>query len=130
LAPTGVDAEAGLLLGYADGRVATLLATLRHHTPGAARIQGTTGWIEVPPRFHHPGSVVLHRRGAEPEVITRPPAGVGYSHELVEVTEAVAAGRTESAIMPLEDTLTVQRILGEALDQLGVRHAEDRAVLG
>jgi predicted dehydrogenase len=130
LAPTGVDAEAGLLLGYADGRVATLLATLRHHTPGAARIQGTTGWIEVPPRFHHPSSVVLHRRGAEPEVIARPPAGVGYSHELVEVTEAVAAGRTESAIMPLEDTLTVQRILGEALEQLGVRHAEDPAALG
>ncbi|GAA1426177.1 Gfo/Idh/MocA family oxidoreductase [Microlunatus lacustris] len=130
LAPTGVDAEAGLLLGYDDGRVATLLATLRHHSPGAARIQGTTGWIEVPPRFHHPGSVVLHRRGADPEVISRPATGSGYSHELVEVTEALAAGRTESVVMPLEDTLTVQRILGEALEQLGVVHAEDPAVLG
>jgi predicted dehydrogenase len=125
LAPTGVDAEAGLLLGYADGRVATLLATLRHHSPGAARIQGTTGWIEVPPRFHHPHGIVLHRRGAEPEVITRPPTGGGYAHELVEVTEGVAAGRTESTVMPLEDTLAVQRVLGEALEQLGVRHAED-----
>ena len=46
LAPTGVDAEAGLLLGYDDGRVATLLISLKHHTPGAARIQGTKGWIE------------------------------------------------------------------------------------
>ncbi|GAA1825009.1 Gfo/Idh/MocA family oxidoreductase [Microlunatus capsulatus] len=129
LTSTGVDAEAGLLLGYDDGRVATLLATLRHHTPGAARIQGTTGWIEVPPRFHHPGSVVLHRRGAEPEVITRPATGGGYAHELVEVTEAVAAGRTESAVMPLDDTLAVQRVLGEALDQLGVHLAEDPEVL-
>ena len=50
LAPTGVDAEAGLLLGYEDG-VATLLISLKHHTPGAARIQGTKGWIEVPPRI-------------------------------------------------------------------------------
>ncbi|SDR72600.1 Predicted dehydrogenase [Friedmanniella luteola] len=129
LTSTGVDAEAGLLLGYADGRVATLLATLRHHTPGAARIQGTTGWIEVPPRFHHPGAVVLHRRGAEPEVISRPPTGGGYAHELVEVTEAVAAGRTESAVMPLDDTLAVQRVLGEALEQLGVVHHEDAEVL-
>ena len=61
LAPTGVDAEAGLLLGYDDGRVATLLISLKHHTPGAARIHGTDGWIEVPPRFHHPHRIVLHR---------------------------------------------------------------------
>ncbi|HEX5907065.1 MAG TPA: Gfo/Idh/MocA family oxidoreductase, partial [Propionibacteriaceae bacterium] len=69
LAPTGVDAEAGLLLGYGDGRVATLLISLKHHTPGAARIQGTNGWIEVPPRFHHPHRIVLHRRGRDPETI-------------------------------------------------------------
>ncbi|CAA9313392.1 MAG: Putative oxidoreductase [uncultured Friedmanniella sp.] len=125
LAPTGVDAEAGLLLGYQDGRAATLLASLRHQTPGAARIQGTTGWIEVQPRFHHPRTIVLHRRGAEPEVITRPPVGGGYAHELAEVTEAVAAGRTESTVMPLDDTLAVQRILNEACEQLGVLHAED-----
>ena len=54
LAPTGVDAEAALLLGYADGRAASLLISLRNPTPGAARLHGTGGWIEVPPRFHHP----------------------------------------------------------------------------
>jgi predicted dehydrogenase len=128
LAPTGVDAEAGLLLGYEDGRVATLLISLKHHTPGAARIQGTTGWIEVPPRFHHPHRIVLHRRGREPETISRPPLGTGYSHELIEVTEGVRAGRTESVIMPLQDTLAVQRILNEACERLGVFHTEDTLV--
>jgi len=128
LAPTGVDAEAGLLLGYDDGRVATLLISLKHHTPGAARIQGTTGWIEVPPRFHHPHRIVLHRRGREPEAISRPPLGTGYSHELIEVTEGVRAGRTESVIMPLRDTLAVQRVLNEACEKLGVFHTEDTYV--
>ncbi len=128
LAPTGVDAEAGLLLGYDDGRTAALLATVRHQTPGAARIHGTTGWIDVRPRFHHPTTIVLSRRGREPETITRPPTGGGYAHELAEVTEAVAAGRTESAVMPLEDTLAVQRILNDACEQLGVEHHEDAAV--
>jgi predicted dehydrogenase len=128
LAPTGVDAEAGLLLGYDDGRVATLLISLKHHTPGAARIQGTKGWIEVPPRFHHPHRILLHRRGQEPEMISRPPLGAGYSHELLEVTERVRAGRIESAIMPLQDTLAVQRILNEACEKLGVHHSEDSLV--
>ena len=128
LAPTGVDWEVGLLLGYDDGRAATLLGSLRHHTPGAARIFGTQGFIEIPPRFHHPDRIVLHRTGADPEEMVRPPQGTGYSHELVEVSECVRGGRTESSVMPLADTLAVQRILNEASERLGVFHREDDAV--
>jgi predicted dehydrogenase len=127
--PTGVDAEAALLLGHADGRTATLTTSLRYPTPGQARVFGTAGWIDVLPRFHHPDTIVLHRTGAEPETITRPPTGTGYAHELAEVTACVRAGRTESAVMPLADTLTVQDVLGQAAEALGIRHAEDAAVL-
>lgn len=128
VAPTGVDLEAGVLLGYQDGRSAALLISLRNPTPGAARILGTRGWIDVLPRFHHPTTIVLTRRDRDPVTITRPPVGAGYSHELAEVTEAVRAGRTESLIMPLDDTLAVQRILNEACEQLGVIHQEDATV--
>ncbi|MDT0275818.1 Gfo/Idh/MocA family protein [Blastococcus goldschmidtiae] len=124
LFPTGVDAEAALLLGYDDGRAATLLASLRQALPGQARVFGTTGWIDVLPRFHHPDTIVLHRAGAESERIRRPQLGVGYAHELIEVTECLRAGGTESAVMPLADTLAVQDVLGQAAEQLGVRHAE------
>ncbi|WP_040337419.1 Gfo/Idh/MocA family protein [Candidatus Blastococcus massiliensis] len=127
LFPTGVDAEAALLLGYDDGRAATLLASLRQALPGQARVFGTAGWIDVLPRFHHPDTIVLHRAGADPERITRPQTGVGYAHELIEVTECLRAGRTESAVMPLADTLAVQDVLGRAAEQLGVRHAEGTA---
>jgi predicted dehydrogenase len=125
LFPSGADAEAALLLDHGDGRVASLLSSLRLALPGQARVYGTAGWIDVLPRFHHPQTIVLHRIGAEPETITRSPTGTGYFHELVEVTECVRAGRTESAVMPLADTLAVQTVLGEAAAQLGVRHAED-----
>jgi predicted dehydrogenase len=128
LAPTGVDVEAGLLLGYEDGRAAALLISLRNPTPGMARIHGTGGWIEVPPRFHHPKRIVLQRTGGEPEVIERPPQGTGYSHELIEVTQCLLDGRTESEIMPLEDTLAVQRILNGACEALGVHHREDESL--
>ncbi len=128
LAPTGVEWEVGLLLGYADGRAATLLGSLRHLTPGACRIFGTKGWIEIPPRFHHPDRIVLHRPGAEPEELVRPPQGAGYCHELVEVAECVRAGRTESSVMPLADTLAVQRTLNDAAERLGVFHQEDDSV--
>jgi predicted dehydrogenase len=125
----GADAESGLLLGWRDGRSATLSISMRCPLPGAARVFGTDGWIDVLPRFHHPDTIVVHRDGADPETITRRPLGRGYAHELIEVTEGVRAGRGESAVMPLADTLAVQRVLMDALAQLGVRYAEDRAVL-
>ncbi|MGY1830706.1 Gfo/Idh/MocA family protein [Geodermatophilus sp. SYSU D01180] len=128
--PTGADAEAALLLGWEDGRSATLTTSLRYPTPGQARVFGTGGWIDVLPRFHHPATIVLHRTGAEPEEITRPATGVGYSHELAEVTRCLQEGRTESAVVPLADTLAVQDVLGRAAEQLGVRHREDPHVLG
>ncbi|MCA0144678.1 Gfo/Idh/MocA family protein [Blastococcus sp. LR1] len=127
--PSGADAEAAILLGYDDGRNAALTTSLRYALPGAARVVGTTGWIDVLPRFHHPRTIVLHRQGAEPEEITRPQTGAGYAHELIEVTECLRAGRTESAVMPLADTLAVQDVLGQAADQLGVRHTEAVDVL-
>ena len=127
--PTGVDAEAALLLGWDDGRAATLLASLRHALPGQARVFGTAGWIDVLPRFHHPQTLVLHRAGAEPEEITRPQTGAGYAHELAEVTRGVREGLGESPVMPLADTLAVMQVLEEAAGQLGVRFSEATGVL-
>jgi hypothetical protein len=45
------------------------------------------------------------------------------------VTECLRAGYRESDVMPLADTLAVQDVLGQAAEQLGVRHREDPAVL-
>jgi predicted dehydrogenase len=125
LAPNGVDAEAALLLGFDDGQIATLTTSLNMALPGNARVFGTHGWIDVPPRFHHPDQIVLHRDGAEPETLHRPALGDGYSHELIEVTECLGANKSQSAVMPLADTLTVQRILNQACETLGVEHYED-----
>jgi predicted dehydrogenase len=127
---SGVDAEAGLLLGWADGRNATLTTSLRNALPGQARVFGTAGWIDVLPRFHHPDTIVLHRAGAEPETITRPHTGGGYAHELDEVNACLRAGATESTVMPLADTLAVQEVLERAAQQLGVVHREDPGALG
>jgi len=124
LAPSGVDVEEAVLLGYPDGRSASLFASLRCPTPGQARVFGTAGWIDVLPRFHHPATLVLHRAGREPETVTLPPTGGGYTHELREVTECVAAGRPESAVMPLADTVTVQDLMRQVADQLGMTPQE------
>ncbi|MGI5128634.1 Gfo/Idh/MocA family protein [Pseudonocardia sp. CA-107938] len=129
LAPSGVDLEESVLLGYADGRSAVLHASIRAGLPGQARVFGTRGWIDVPPRFHHPSRIVLNRADAEPETIDAPATGGGYFHELIEVTEGVAAGRAESTVMPLADTVAVQHVLDEVARQIGLVPQEGPATL-
>jgi hypothetical protein len=76
-----------------------------------------------------PSRIVLHRHGRDPQTIDAPLTGSGYTHELAEVTERVAAGRTESEIMPLADTVAVQDILAQIATQLGIRVVEGPAGL-
>jgi predicted dehydrogenase len=128
LEPSGVDAEVSLLLGFTEGRTATLMGSLHSPMPGHARVFGTTGWIDVLPRFHHPRSIVLHRQSAEPERFEDPPIGGGYAHELIEVTSCILSGKAESDIMPLDDTLAVQAVMQTALDHLGIHFTEDTTV--
>jgi predicted dehydrogenase len=126
---SGADVEESVLLRYPGGRSALLFASLRSPAPGEARVLGTKGWIGVPPRFHYPSRIVLHRDGHDPEIIDAPLTGAGYAHELAEVTERVAGGHTESEIMPLADTVAVQDILAEIAGQLGMRVTEGPAGL-
>jgi predicted dehydrogenase len=118
--PNGADASAAIQLSYDDGRAAALTCTLASQSPGRAIISGTGGSIELAPPFHHPGRIVVRRNGQEPETIERPPTGRGYTHQVDEVQACLAAGLTESPVMPLADTLDVQWVLGECLGQLGI----------
>ncbi|MBC3194746.1 Gfo/Idh/MocA family oxidoreductase [Pseudonocardia sp. C8] len=129
LAPSGVDLEESILLGWPDGRSAALQVSLQCAMPGSARVIGTEGWIEVPPRFHHPDRIVVHRFGAEPEEIVLPATGAGFTHEIEEVTRRVAAGETESPVMPLADTVAVQDVMAAVADQVGMVPEEGPAML-
>lgn len=127
--PNGADASVSVLFDYADGRSASLLASLESETPGRAVIAGTEGSIELVPRFHHPDTLVLRRNGGGAETVVRAPAGRGYHLEAVEVNRCLALGLTESPVVPLQDTLDVQWVLQEVLGQLGITPAEDDSPL-
>ena len=122
--PNGSDATAALHLAHDDGRAAALTCSLAGTSPGRAVVMGTEGSLELVPPFHHPSRLVVRRNGAEPEEIERPPTGRGYVHQAEEVHRCLAAGLTESPVMPLADTLDVQWVLEEALTQLGITMAE------
>lgn len=132
LADNGADADSSILWRTGDGRSGYAQCSLVAPLPGTAAVFGTRGWVEIPPRFHHPTSYVLHPidddgRAGEPEVHHHEATGSGLAHELEEVRRCLSAGRTESPTMPLDDTLTVMQVLETALHALGVSYEEEPA---
>ena len=119
LLPNGVDGEAGILLGWDDGRFASEVVSFRVAGPGRQVLAGTRGWVEVLPRFHRAETLIWHPRDGGAEERRFPKRGAGYSHEVEHVNECLRAGLTESPVMPLDDTLAVQHLMAEVLRQLG-----------
>ena len=110
-APTGVDANTGILFGYGSGAVALLHCGFMAKTPQSATVTGTAGWIEVAGPFWHPDAMTVHRDGAEPETFTLEVSGQGYTYQAEEVARCVAAGLTESPLMPLDESVAILRTL-------------------
>jgi hypothetical protein len=92
-------------------------------TPLVASVTGTTGRIDLPEPFFRPGSVTLHRAGAEPETITGDLVGGGYQYEAAEVQRCLAEGLLESPLVPHVATLEVMALLDGIRAQIGVSYA-------
>jgi len=122
LTPEGVDAGAGMLLGYDSGAVALLSCSIDAATPAAATITGTRGHLTIGEPFFRPSGFVLHREGAEPELVSAPYDGLGYVHEIVEVGRCLRSGLQESPAVPWRSSIEVIQILDQVRSQIGVRY--------
>ncbi|MFI6480478.1 Gfo/Idh/MocA family protein [Nonomuraea sp. NPDC050663] len=121
LAPSGVDAEAGIMLTYAGGARALLDTSLLSPMANAATVVGTGLRADIDAPFWAPRRMVLSGPGVEKEEHLLDPAQGGYEGQVREVAAALAEGRTESAIMPLDDSLAVMRVMEEVRSRLGAR---------
>lgn len=115
----GVESGAGILLGWPDGRYANQSIGFTAPGPGRQVVAGTKGWVEVKPRFHRAEELVIQLTGQPREELSFAKTGAGYSHEIAHVNQCLAAGLTQSPVMPLADTLAVQQVMAEVLSQLG-----------
>ncbi|NJP88125.1 Gfo/Idh/MocA family oxidoreductase [Nonomuraea sp. FMUSA5-5] len=118
LAPSGVDAEAAGVLLYPGGRHALVAASLLGNYPNQASVVGTQMRADLQAPFWAPQRIVLTGPSMEPEEHVLDPADNGYAGEIREVRAAVAEGRTESSIMPLDESLAMMGLLADARRQI------------
>ncbi len=114
---SGVDEDAGMVLAYDTGQIALLSCAMRTWLANGARIFGTEGWIHLP-RFWRGGNIVICRNmGKDREEIVPETVGTGFHYQVAEVARCLRAGKTESDIMPLDESVAIM----ETMDQLRVQ---------
>lgn len=119
---TGVDEQAGVVLGHSGGRLSMLTAAIRTNTPHEAWVYGTEGHIHL----HHPwwrgGRLTVQRDGQPAEEINLPVVGNGSNYQTDEVARCLAAGKLESDVMPLDESLAAVRTLDRIRAQWGLKY--------
>jgi predicted dehydrogenase len=108
---TGVDELAGIVFGYEGGELAVLHTGLQTNTAVEATVMGTKGRIRVHSPWFYGTTLTISREEHEDEVISLPYKGNGYNFEAAEVMRCLRAGKLESDVMPLDETLTIMQTL-------------------
>ncbi len=125
MGPTGVDEQEGIVFSYGGGRMAVLAATFRATSTQEAHIIGSEGRIRLHRQFWHPPALgIAHGTGAE-ERVEFPVDGVGLHYEAAEVMRCIRTGKTESEIMPLDETLSIMQTLDTIRAAWGLRYPEE-----
>jgi predicted dehydrogenase len=122
LGSTGVDEQAALVFGYPGGRLAVLTCATRTNAPHEALVLGEKGHIKVHEAWWKPSSLSMSISGQPDQQIDVPAVGNGYNYEAAEVGRCLRAGRLESDIMPLDETLAIARALDQVRGQWGLRY--------
>lgn len=122
LGESGVDEQSAMLFKYADGQSAILSCAISTRMRGEAVICGTKGMIKLPLEWWKAQSFTLLLEKQEAQTIHLPFDQNGYEYEVMEVNQCLREGKTESDIMPLDETLAIMQTLDEIRAQWGLRY--------
>jgi predicted dehydrogenase len=122
---TGVDELVSAYFKYNNGKMATLYSTLIADTPGEAEISGTKGYIRINHMWHMSRSLEMHLNDGQTESFEFSSQGMGYEYEAAEATNCLQKGLKESALLPLDFSLRLIRVLDRMRKQCGLAYQAD-----
>lgn len=123
---TGVDELATYLFKYPSGCLANVNTSFNLLTKSEAMIYGSNGFIEFP-AFQQGKSFTLHihngtRDIASTETISSDNHENGFVYQVAEVAKQIQAGRLESDIMPLAETVATMALMDSMRREWGLKY--------
>ena len=118
---TGIDEQAAIVLGYkGNSQLAVLSTGVRTSTPQKATIIGADGMIVIPTWWR--GQELVLSANGQTQTIPCPMVGNGYNYEADEVAACLQAGKLQSDIMPLVETLAVMKVMDKIRSQWKMKY--------
>ena len=122
IAQTGVDEQSAMLLSYRDGQSAVLSCSIRTQTSQQAVIAGTKGMIRIHSPFWSATTATISIEGKKDKTVKIPHECNGFEYEAREVMQCLQAGKLQSDIMPLDESLSIVKTMDEIRAQWGLKY--------
>ena len=116
----GVDCHTNVLMKYESGAMACISSAINLYKPESAYIYGTKGYLYLP-QFYGATDIFLNIGGQEQHIV-KPGMGDGFEEEICEACTCIRAGRTESDILPLSESIEILKQMDEIRKQIGVKY--------
>ena len=117
---SGVDERAAMIFGYGAGQLAVLITAITTNTAHLSTILGSAGRIDIPHFWH--GTQATLSAGGEEQTVDLPFKGNGYEYQAIEVMDCLRAGKLESDIIPLDESLAIMQTMDTIRDQWGLKY--------
>lgn len=114
----GVDHRGAAMLTHEDGRMSTVTFSMETLGSNRATVAGTQGAIELDPAFYVWTGFTRRHASLDTETFVAQTQGRGMQFQAAEVEQRIAAGELESAIMPLDETVAIMRVMDEITTQM------------
>jgi predicted dehydrogenase len=122
LGETGVDEQSCILLEYDEDRYAKIFLSLRKDLSNEAIILTEHGRLRLHAPLYRPAGLTVSVIGQKDEYIEAKYEGEGYVHQIREVMQCLRAGKTESALMPLDETLRIMETMDALRGRWGLKY--------
>lgn len=120
LAENGVDLASSISLHFASGAVASLSCGFTVNTPRTSVVYGTEGRIELDNCTGPVKAELFESRGMRRGRFYRPVAD-GFIYQIEHSANCLRAGKLESDLIPLADTITTAGIFDDLRGQWGIK---------
>jgi len=119
----GSDTEIATIMTHASGALSTSLSASRGAGPNTATIIGTDARIDIDSVWYSATSFrLVEPDGTVREEFRSEIEGRGMQYQALAAERYLAEGRTDSDVLPIDETVAIMATLDEIRDLVGVRY--------
>lgn len=123
LGDAGSDTEVATVMAHESGAISTSLSASRAAGPNTATVIGTQARIEIDRVWYSATSFrVVGPDGAVREEYRSDIDGRGMQYQALAAERVIGEGRTDSDILPIDETIAIMETLDEIRELVGVRY--------